>query len=265
MRPVFIIAEGGSTHDGDLGKAMALIHAAAAAGADAIKFQTFRAKTLAARRGAPESIYAAYELPLEWVPTLKDAADAAGVEWMTTCYHADYLPLIRRYIKRWKIASFEAGDEDFVLAHLPYGLPVLISTGMVSALVLAWLKWLSGQKSEWDVRLLHCVSAYPPTLADLNLAAIRRHGLDGFSDHSGWVEAGGLAVAAGARIVETHLRLDETNPKNPDFPHSLTPACFRAYIRRIREVESAMGNGERDGPAKCEAEMARYRVLGHSA
>src|ERR1043166_5424299 len=127
---VFLIAEAGSCHDSNLNQAFALVETAKQGGADAVKFQTFNAKTLAERRNAPDylPIYQQYEMPLEWLSLLYRKCEDVGIEFMTTIYHEDYLEIVMPFIKRAKIASFESQDRDFIKEHFQYGKPLLIST-----------------------------------------------------------------------------------------------------------------------------------------
>ena len=109
---------------------------------------------------------------------------------------------------------------------------------------------------------LHCISAYPADLAQTNLAALRdNYEIDGLSDHSHQTDMGALAVAAGASIIETHVRLDDTDPANPDYAVSFTPAEFAEYVRLVRRAETIMGDGVRRVQS-CEEQNLRFRVTG---
>lgn len=255
-----VIGEAGSCHGGDLDQAHALIGVATRCGADAVKFQTFKAETLAMRRRAAESLpmYAKYEMPLWWLESLKTEADRCGIEFMTTVYHEDYLSIVAPFVRRFKIGSFEAQDEAFLLAHKPFGKPVIVSTGLCDE---AAIRRLRGHRLTWPtpLALLYCVSAYPTPLEALRLCQMRLQELDGFSDHTESVLTGALAVAAGATIIEKHLRLDDTDPANPDYGHSLSPNQFALYVQNTRLAEAAMGDG-RKTVAEAEAPWARYVV-----
>ena len=263
----FVIAEAGSTHDGQLDRALALISAARLSGADAVKFQTFDAETLAARRRASSyylAIYRRYAMPLAWLPVLAEACRLADIEFMTTVYHADVLPHVAPWVRRWKIASFEALDREFVGAVASDGRPVIISTGMAEAADLIDLaRWLRSSRPQLAVRYLLCTSAYPAPVEELNLAALRHPpsgmAFAGLSDHSRHLWTGALAVAAGAAILEAHVRLNDTDPANPDCAVSFSPAELRAYIVNVRLAERMCGDGvKRAMPS--EAPMLRYRA-----
>ena len=245
----FIIAEFGCCHDGDLEKARRLVWQAFSAGANAAKGQFWSSpKRLADRRRAPdaEAAYERYRMPAGWLGDLAEWCWRDGLEFMTTCYLLEDLPTVAPFVTRWKIASFEAQDLDFVCAHKPFGKQTIVSTGLCGGEALGQLQeFKDSHFGQWDIRLLHCISAYPTPVDQANLRAIRDFGLDGFSDHTTSVLTGALAVAAGATIIEKHLRLDETDPANPDYGHSLPPDQFALYVQNIRLAEAAMGDGLR--------------------
>lgn len=270
----FLIAEAGSSHDGDLDKATCLILAAKRAGADAVKFQTYHAETLARQRNAPNALpsYRRYEMALDWLPVLKGECDEAGIEFMTTCYHVDYLPIIAPHVARFKISSFEAGGRGFLAAHVPYRKPLVISTGMMTGeevreLSNRLLDQHLGAEAMRATVLLHCTSAYPCPLDQANLWAIGAlkdcwGGPVGLSDHTAHEWTGALAVAAGARVIEVHFRLDETDPTNPDYPHSLTPEQLRAYVEHVRLAETMLGATGIKAPQAAERPLMPHRVQG---
>ena len=249
----FVIAEAGSCHDNEWGKAVELILTAKRVGADACKFQFWsNATRLAERRHASAylGVYHKYQLPVEWLPLLKAQCDHAGIEFMTTCYLPEDIPVVAPLVKRFKVASFEAGDEAFLKAHGGYGKPLIVSTGMFDG-------------SEWprqlpQTELLHCVSAYPTPLDQANLGALRL-GYSGYSDHTACTLTGGFAVCAGARILEVHFRLATTDTQNPDYTTALSPYELHEYVANVRLAERMLGDGVKR-PQACEAPMSAYRV-----
>lgn len=270
---VFVIAEAGSTHDGDLAKAERLVSVAAAAGCQAVKYQFWSdPDRLADRRRVPDfyrDIYRRYRMPVGWLYVLSELCQTQGIEFMATTYLPEDVATVAPFVTRFKVSSFEALDESFIVAHRPYRKQVIISAGMTDQYEALRLSYSYGGVVQCAV--LHCVSAYPAPLASLQLHHLRPHndpdGLDdvptfaGLSDHSRHVLVGALAVAAGAEIIEAHLRLDDTDPENPDFATAFTPAEFADYVRNIRFAELAVGDGQkRQQP--CEAPMAAYRVTG---
>jgi N,N'-diacetyllegionaminate synthase len=265
---VFVIAEAGSCHDGDLGKAERLVRAAAAAGASAVKFQFWSdPDRLADRRRVPEryrEIYRRYRMPVGWLYVLSELCQSQGIEFMASTYLPEDVALVAPFVRRFKVSSFEALDLEFIDRNETSEKPVIVSVGMAN------------QQEAWTVRrrlrrqdaMLACVSAYPAPLEAMNLAmlhpvdaAYMPSPYDGLSDHSRDVRLGGWAVAAGARIIEAHLRLDNTDPENPDFATAFTPAEFAEYVQNIRFAELALGAGEKR-LQDCERPMAEYRVRG---
>lgn len=287
MARTLVIAEIGSCHDWRYMRVLELIAAARRAGADVAKFQFWcDPDRLADRRRVPpyyREMYRRYAIPAAWLPDMKGACDRVGIEFMCTTYLPEDVAVVAPLVKRFKVASFEAGAADLREAHRPYllGRQVIISLGMGAVDDAAsWLALHSGVVVEGSlrseivedarsaparVRFLHCVSAYPAPVEALNLKVLRvgaRHGLiHGFSDHTepGLTWTGALAVAAGAEIIEAHLRLDSTDPQNPDAPHAMNPAQFAEYVQHIRFAETCLGDAGA-GRQPCEREMAQYRV-----
>jgi N,N'-diacetyllegionaminate synthase len=247
--PVYVIAEIGSNHDGDLDQAKRLIHVAADAGADAAKFQLYRADKLYPGTITPGA------LPDQWLPLLKTACHEAGIEFLCSIFCAEtlaaYLEVQPAAIK---IASPEATNLDLLADAARTGLPLIISTGATT-----WddLEQLEDTLSDHaldplgfaDHVLLHCVSAYPADPAQLNLRAIAEMAETyyvpvGFSDHTLRTEPAVAAVAAGACMIEKHLTLDR-NLEGPDHPFALEPDEFADMIDSIRQVEQMLGDGNK--------------------
>ncbi len=275
MRTV-TIAEIGSCHDGDLNKAIDLIYAARDAGAQYVKAQFWSsAQRLAQRRHsgiAYEAIYSKYQIPADWLPVLAERTRATGLGFMCTSYVEEDIAVVAPYVAHFKCASFEAADMAFIQAHYPYleGKPdrwLIVSTGLQDNTTLTTLKierhaaGLRGTRSV-TMKLLHCVSAYPAPVESLNLRQIRWEEFDGFSDHAAvaWTASGAVAVACGAKILEVHLKLPETDPQNPDAPHALLPAQLERYIKHVRAAEAAIGDEPWRKPNPTEDEMRKYRV-----
>lgn len=248
---VFIIAEAGSSHDNDLQKAYRLIDAAKECGADAVKFQwTSSGEKLAFRRGlgaAASSMYSTFlEKPMGWICSLKVHADKVGIEFMVTTYLCEDIAVIAPLVKRFKISAFEATWDQFVSHHAPYERQTIISSNPG--------QYVNGFEG---CKFLHCISEYPTPVDRLKLGLIRGQCNDGLSDHTTSTLTGALAVAAGATIIEKHIRLQSTFGDNPDYGHSLIADCshlsaycpeldwigvghFKEYVRNIREAERAM-------------------------
>jgi len=246
-----IIAEVAGCHDGELSKAITLIEQAKDVGADVVKFQwVSNPERLAERRRAPEYLeaYRTIAFNPQWFPILANHCELMGIDFMCTSYLPEDIRVVNLYVKRFKVSSFEAGDKLFLVTHREFDKPLLVSLGMGQepALILP------------DTSYLHCVSAYPANPRDMNLGILRA-GYLGLSDHTLHPQMGAYAVAAGAQIIEFHMRLHDTKQTNADYevakpkPHAVT------YIKNIREVETYMGDAvKRSMP--CEKEMERFIV-----
>lgn len=263
MDPVFVIAEAGVNHDGDLARALALCDAALAAGADAVKFQTFRAEDLVVP-GAPTAEYQKRQTgeqdqfgmlrKLELSPaqheSIRDHCAAIGIEFFSTPFSVAAVDLLVALgVRRIKLPSGELTHRALVEHACATGLPVLLSTGMATLAevqeTLAWARGVRGTLA--GLTVLHCTSAYPAPDGALNLRAIAtlRDALGlpvGYSDHSTGIEAALAAVALGATVVEKHLTLDRTLP-GPDHAASLEPQEFAAMVRGIRRIAPMLGDG----------------------
>lgn len=288
MNRVLVIAEIGSCHDGSLMRACALVHAAKECGADIVKAQYWSsADRLADRRRVPpyyREIYRKYQMHRHWLDVLKAGADQEGLEFMCTTYLPEDVAVIAPYVNRFKVASFEAGDREFVAAHVEHDKPVIISTGMRGVDDMRALSddcfelWPDGRWAairEDRVTVMHCVSSYPCPIDQVNLNALRflylgirtKHSglaVRGFSDHTRHTLTGAVAVGAGAHVIEAHLRVETTLPSNPDYAAAFSPFEFAQYVENIRFAERAMGDGEKKLQV-CEQEMAQYRVGVQSA
>ncbi len=280
--PCFVIAEAGVNHNGDPERALALVRAAADAGADAVKFQTFRAKDLvgaAARKaayqvattGAGESQLAMLErleLGPEVFRALKAETERLGLFFLSTPFDQ----LSAQLLGELGVVGFKLGSGD--LTNLPFlaqvadlGRPLILSSGMATLDEVEDAIFTLRARGCKDLAMLHCVSSYPAPVAASNLRAMDSIGLAvggpiGMSDHSlGW-EVTLAAVARGAKIIEKHLTLDRTLP-GPDHAASIEPREFKQMMTQIRLVESALGDGVKQ-PAICErdtAEVARRSVV----
>jgi N-acetylneuraminate synthase len=214
---VFVIGEAGSCHDGDFAKAVALIDVAKKAGADACKFQYWSdAARLAARRHAGEylAVYERYAVPVAWLAKLKAECDARGIEFMCTVYLPEDIEIIAPWVKRFKIASFEAGDRDFFGAHLVHRKPIIVSVGMADGYTVNdFYHEEKALRSDRTVDIMHCTSSYPAPLHDANLKVLRWP-YTGFSDHTKYVLTGAFAVCAGATILPTRTMRPPWTPTN---------------------------------------------------
>ena len=279
--PVFVIAEVGVNHNGSLDLARKLVRAAASAGADAVKFQTFSAERLASRSAAKAEYQTkttdCRETQWEMLKSL-ELTDAAHLELKREAEDLGLIFLSTPFDERsvdflfglgvlgWKVSSGDVTNLPFLRHMAKTQLPVILSTGMsymeeVKAAVGAVL----GSETNGGLGLLHCVSAYPANPADLNLRAMEGlrqldAGPVGFSDHTLGVHLSLGAVALGATILEKHLTLD-CSMEGPDHQASLEPEAFVRYVAWVREMEKAMG----DGVKEPRGEEASNREVGRKS
>jgi N-acetylneuraminate synthase len=273
---VFVIAEAGVNHNGDLALALRLCDAAFRSGADAVKFQTFRAEDLVVR-GAPTAKYQArqtgdkdqfamlqrLELSEDQHRQIKAHCDTIGIQFFSTPFSVDAVDmLVRLGVKRLKLASGDLTHRPLVAHAAATQLPLLMSTGMATTdEITEALQWVQGARGHLrDVVVLHCTSAYPAPDDALNLTALRSmaRGLGmsvGYSDHSLGIEAPLAAVALGAVVIEKHLTLDRTLP-GPDHCASLGPEEFNRMVQGIRRVSAMLGDGIK-APRPDELDTAR--------
>jgi N,N'-diacetyllegionaminate synthase len=260
--PCFLIAEAGVNHNGDPALARRLVVAAAEAGADAVKFQTFEAELLAAP-GAPRAPYQERDgvpgadqrtmlralcLPRESHAELMACAAERGMIFLSSPFDersADFLETLD--VAAFKIPSGELTNHPFLRHVACKGRPVLLSTGMATLAEVAEAVDAVRAAGDPPLALFHCVSSYPTPAAEANLRAMDTLALafgapTGWSDHTMGTEVAVAAVARGARLVEKHLTLDRSLP-GPDHAASLEPAEFARMAREIRSVESALGTG----------------------
>lgn len=273
-QPCYVIAEAGVNHNGDLAMAKRLVDVAVEAGADAVKFQTFKADLLASA-AAPKANYQqvtteAAESQLDMLKRLELSLEAHHVLlpycrereilFLSTPFEevsADFLESLG--VAAYKLPSGEITNLPF-LEHLARkGRPLIVSTGMSTLGEVETALQTIAHAGNPPVALLHCVSNYPADPAQSNLRAMQTMHTAfsvpvGYSDHTPGIEVALAAVALGACIIEKHLTLDRNLP-GPDHQASSEPDELKALIHGIRKVESSLGDG-RKVPALCEANTA---------
>lgn len=246
--PTIIVAEVGINHGGDPGQAEALVRAAASAGADAVKFQTYHT----ANRVAPDSPIAEVlrrcELSFAQQAQLKALADSLGIEFFSTPFDAECVAFLDELgVPAVKIASFDLVNHELVRSVIATRRLVIASTGMATRAEVDHVV-LMARADQVPLVLLHCVSAYPtqPHEADLAVIAHLRALYDvpvGYSDHTLGVDVASLSVAAGAVMIEKHFTLDRS-ADGPDHALSADPLQLRALCDRARQIEAILGSGE---------------------
>lgn len=274
--PCFIIAEAGVNHNGRLALARRLVDAAARAGADAVKFQTFRAERLVTRRARPAPYQrrgrrggkSSFELLRRLELSEGDHRALAAhsrrrnILFLSTPFDLESAGFLDRLgVRLYKVSSGDLTDLPFLESLARRRKPMVLSTGMSTlAEVRAALRTVRRAGAK-QVALLHCVSNYPAAPADVNLRAMdalaEAFGVPvGFSDHTTGIEVALAAVARGACVIEKHFTLDR-RLVGPDHRASLVPTELTALVRGIRRVESALGDG-RKRPVAAELPMIPF-------
>ncbi len=269
-RDVLIVAEVGNNHEGSRALAEEMIGRAAEAGADAVKFQTFRTEHYVSRRDeARFRRLKSFELSYADFEALAGAARAANLIFLSTPFDLESARFLNGLVPAFKIAS---GDNNFyplLETVAGFGKPVLLSAGLADLPQLRRSKALIEQVWQQagvrqELALLHCVTSYPVPPAEANLAAIGRlrqefGGTVGYSDHTAGIDAAVLAVALGARIVEKHFTIDKHYSDFRDHQLSADPAEMAALVRRVREAVAMLGDGEKTLRASEQANVAAVR------
>ena len=248
----FIIAEAGSNFDGRLDQAYELIDVAAEAGADAVKFQMFKAEVLYPDRLLPvHEIVRRNELPRTWVADLINRCASVGIEFMCSPFDLEALNiLVSQGVQKIKIGSSETVNLKLLRAAARSGADLFISTGTCSMSDIADAVEVVVANGCDMPNLLHCYSVYPTDVSDTNLRIIEtlRHAFQlpvGFSDHSFGTKIPIAAAALGINCLEKHFTLSR-DLKVPDHSYALEPDELKLMITQIREVEQAMGIGKKD-------------------
>lgn len=257
----FVIAEAGVNHNGSPEVALRLVDAAADAGADAVKFQTFSADALATADAAQAAyqreraaaatqleMLRGLELPGDALRACQERAGSRGIVFLSTPFDLASVELLAGLdVPAFKIGSGDLTNLVLLRAAAAYGRPLLVSTGMATLEeVDAAVSDLRAHRDP-PLVLLQCTSAYPAAVADANLAAMavlhERFGVPvGFSDHTLGITAATVAAALGAAVIEKHLTLDRALP-GPDHAASLEPDEFGSMVQAIREAHAALGDG----------------------
>lgn len=264
-RPVFLIAEAGVNHGGDVDEALRMVDAAVGAGANAVKFQMFTAADLTTGSvpAAPyqskrladttqRDMLAKLQLTTADFARIARRCDDSGIVFLATPFSVtDVDRLVSMGAVAIKIASPDLVDIGLLERACASGLPLIVSTGAADEEeIAAAVTRIVRSGARCRLALLHCVSVYPTAMADANLRAMdtlaQRFGtVVGYSDHTTSTSIGAMAVGAGARILEKHFTLNRA-AEGPDHAMSLDPPMLAEYIQSVREAEAAMGSGSLD-------------------
>ncbi|CAN5672135.1 N-acetylneuraminate synthase family protein [soil metagenome] len=264
--PVYFIADVGANHDGDLGRAKELIHLCAEAGAQAAKFQNFKAAKIVSRRGFEDmggklshqsswkkSVYEVYEdasIAQDWTPILKQTCDRAGVEYCTSPYDVDSVDHVDPYVRIYKIGSGDITWPEMLDYIAAKGKPVMLACGASSAADVERAMVVLGKRTNQLV-LMQCNTNYTGSADNfryVNLNVLRDFAVKypdavlGLSDHTTGHATVLGAVALGARVIEKHFT-DDNSRTGPDHGFAMNPKTWRDMVDRTRELELAMGDG----------------------
>ncbi len=267
--PAYFIADISANHDGDLERAKALIHLAAQAGADAAKFQNFRAEHIVSQRGFrnlgvqqshqkkwKKSVFEVYKdasIPWEWTPILKAECDQAGITFFSTPYDPPSVDMLEPYVPVYKIGSGDLTWHEICVYIAQKQKPVIIATG---ASEIGEVQTIVGKLLSINPQLclLQCNTNYTGDRENFTHVHLRvlntfrvmfPEVVLGLSDHTPGHAAVLGAVALGGRVIEKHFTDDPLRP-GPDHPFSMTHKTWREMVDRTRELEAALGHGTKE-------------------
>lgn len=275
IKKCLIIAEAGVNHNGDIKLAIQLCDAAKEAGADVVKFQTWKTEDIITKNvaqadyqtentGVQESQFdmlKKLELTHDEFRLIKKHCDEIGIQFASTADEAESLDfLISIGIPFIKIGSGEIGNVSYLRYMGSKKKPIILSTGMSSLADIDISLSALREGGATDITLLHCTTSYPCVFENVNLNAMNtiKDAFKlpvGYSDHTIGSTVAIAAVSMGAKIVEKHFTLDK-NMEGPDHKASADPAEFKEYVKAIRDIEMAMGDG-RKIPTSVEKEISK--------
>lgn len=279
-----VIAEAGVNHNGDINLAKKLIAAAAAAGADLVKFQTFLAKNIVSAT-APKADYqkkttGSDESQLDMIRKLElsrsdhevliEECRRLGIGFFSTAFDSESFDLLTELgcLEQIKIPSGELTNLPLLRYMTRLGKPVLLSTGMANlGEIEAAIEVIEAAGTPRSlITILHCTTEYPTPMEDVNLRAMgsmkQALGVEvGYSDHTSGIEIPIAAVALGATVIEKHFTLDRNLP-GPDHKASLEPHELKAMIDGIRNIERALGDGiKRPGSSELKNKLIARKSI----
>lgn len=259
---IFIIAELSANHNNDFDVAVKTIKAMAAAGADAVKVQTYTADSLSIdvdneyfkpkEEGLwegyrPYDLYKEASMPYEWQPKLQKVAHDLGLEFFSSPFDKEGVDFLESLeVPKYKIASMEITDIPLIKYVASKGKPMIISTGIADILDIKMAVEACREVGNEDITLLKCTSDYPSTIEDANLKTIpdikeRFNVKVGVSDHTMGSTVPVVAVSLGAKVIEKHFILDRSLG-GPDAAFSMEPDEFKEMVEEVRKAEKAVGN-----------------------
>jgi len=270
MGGVFIIAEAGVNHNGNIESAYELVDVAKKSGADAVKFQTFKSELIACRNlerasyqkdNMPDieesqlEMIKKLELSYESFYKLKEYCDRKGILFLSTTADIPSTNFLAPLVSVFKVSASDLTNRPLLKNLALKGKPIILSTGMGTlSEVKEAVNFIKQSQHKYRINpsvisLLHCTTSYPCPYNEVNLKAMctlkKIFGVAvGYSDHTLGIEVPIAAVAMGASIIEKHFTLDRSLP-GPDHKASLEPTELMAMVRAIRNIETALGDGQK--------------------
>ncbi len=257
--PTYIVAEMSANHNMDFERAKAIIKAAAQAGADAIKIQTYTPDTITIESDKPAfrtkgiwegrtlyELYGKAYTPWEWQEELQTYAHACGIDFFSSPFDLTAVDFLENlHVSAYKVASFEINDIPFIRKIAKTGKPIIMSTGIAYLEDIDLAVRTCLEEGNDQVILLKCISSYPAPYENMNLNVIpnMKDTFDcicGLSDHSMGTEIAVAAVALGAKVIEKHFTLCRADG-GEDSQFSMEPQEFKSMVQQIRNVEKALG------------------------
>ncbi len=279
--PTFVIAELSANHNMNYNRAVEIIAAAADAGADAVKIQTYTADTITLDCDDPcfqitqgtlwdgTTLYKLYQTaytPWEWQADLKKEAEKRGLIFFSSPFDHSSVDFLEKLdVPAYKVASFEITDIPLIRKIARLHKPVIISTGIAYMADMELALRTCKEEGNEDVILLKCTSSYPAPYEDINLKTIPAYEetfdcIAGLSDHTMGSAVAGAGVALGAKVVEKHLTLRRADG-GPDSAFSMEPEEFAEMVSNIRKIEKAVGKVTYDLTEKQIREREHSRSL----
>ena len=278
---VYIIAEAGVNHNGSFELACRLADAAKEAGADCVKYQTFKSENLVSKDAqkaeyqkkttgdsSQQDMLKKLELSYDSFVRLKEYCNKIGICFLSTPFDFESIDFLKSLdMPFWKIPSGEVTNYPYLVALAKTGKPVVMSTGMCEMNEISDAIKVLKDNGTKDIKLLHCNTEYPTPFEDVNLTAMKTmreaFGVEvGYSDHTKGIEVPIAAVALGATIIEKHFTLDR-NMEGPDHKASLEPQELKQMVCSIRNIEKAIGTGDKTPSAseKKNITIARKSIV----
>ena len=259
--PVYVIGEAGSNHNGSFEQALRLIDVALEAGADAVKFQNFKASRMYPKGAGesdylnvPKSIYniiEEMEMPDEWLPQLASYCSEKGIEFISSPFDETSADLLAPYLNAFKVASYEMTHTPLLRHVARFGKPLIVSTGTATLEEVVRAVKVIREEGNEQIVLLQCTASYPTPPEAINakaLVTLRESTgcLVGLSDHSrDPVIAPTVATALGACLIEKHFTLSNRLP-GPDHKFALEPDELAQMVKSIRTAEKVLGHGRKE-------------------